>query len=453
MKYTSIDLFSGPGGICTGFKWAGIKPLIAVELSDRTVETYASTHNADVLPLNDYLNGKIPDIDKFFEPSEENKQRTVLIHGDIRKVSNNLIDEILLKRFEVTTVDIVTGGAPCESFSMAGQRNEEDERNDLFLNILRVARHVSSKMILFENVKGLFSKKVDGIRGRMFELICDEFERVDDETGVSFRLTSRIPSEVTLTASGFGVPQNRDRIFLVGINSNYETTFNYPEPTHGEGREYPYVTVADALNDLPQIERNEEASMYETNLNQIEENHRFNYLSIMRGFKFQPPNHINFDETTLSSHKSLKHRDKMVERFKNIRQGESQKSAAERLILEGKESIREQFFPKKLYGARCRRLVENRPSFTVTSHCLDEMIHPTLNRQLTPREAARLQSFPDWYIFEGPYVKFHSDPEQDRYEQIGDAIPPLLAYNLGVKVSETLESIHNQQTLAEQINV
>ena len=72
------------------------------------------------------------------------------------------------------------------------------------------------------------------------------------------------------------------------------------------------------------------------------------------------------------------------------------------------------------------------------------MLHPVLNRALTPREVARLQTFPDWYQFEGPYVKFHSDPEQDRYEQIGDAIPPLLGYVLGKEVVYTLDSIKKQ---------
>jgi len=99
------------------------------------------------------------------------------------------------------------------------------------------------------------------------------------------------------------------------------------------------------------------------------------------------------------------------------------------------------YFPKKIYGARNRRLVPEKPSFTVTSHCLDEMIHPYLDRGLTPREAARLQSFPDWYNIEGPYVKFHGDFEQDKYEQIGDAIPPLLAYAIGKEVVKTLKTL------------
>ena len=99
------------------------------------------------------------------------------------------------------------------------------------------------------------------------------------------------------------------------------------------------------------------------------------------------------------------------------------------------------FFPKRLYAARNRRLKPNEPSFTVTSHCLDEMVHPKLNRAMTPREIARLQSFPDWYVFKGPYVLFHGDKEQDRYEQIGDAIPPLLAYALAKEIVVTLNKI------------
>ena len=95
-------------------------------------------------------------------------------------------------------------------------------------------------------------------------------------------------------------------------------------------------------------------------------------------------------------------------------------------------------FPKTIYGSRNRRLRVAEPSYTVTSHCLDELLHPFQNRAITPREAARLQSFPDWYIFEGPYVQFHGSREQDRYEQIGDAIPPLLATAIGRQFRECL---------------
>ncbi|WP_255573337.1 DNA cytosine methyltransferase [Anoxybacillus sp. ST4] len=435
--YTSIDLFAGPGGLATGFMWSGIKPLIAVEMSYWTVQTYSASHDAEIFDLESFLSGTMENPEKFFRKSE----RTLLIYGDINKVSNDLISKILKQRFGVDSVDIVTGGAPCESFSMAGKREDGDERDDLFLNILRIARHVKSKMVLFENVKGLLSKRSNG--KSVFKNICDEFESTAYDT--SFCLASRDPHQILLTASHYGVPQNRERIFLVGINRNYNATFRYPLPTHGPNRMFPYVTVGDALLDLPEVRPGEEVTEYTFNLSDhtLSEQRR-DFLLKMRGVTLSVPKHLAFHENSLTSHKAVNHREKMVKRMELIHQGENMKTAAERLISENREDLRRELFPNKLYGARNRRLREDTPSFTVTSHCLDEMIHPFQHRGLTPREAARLQSFPDWYIFEGPFVKFHSDPEQDRYEQIGDAIPPLLAYALGQEVVNTLNMIYNQ---------
>lgn len=447
-NFTSIDLFSGPGGICTGFKWAGIKPLIAVEMSDWTVETYRVNHNADVLELDDYLDGNLENANEYFLPNN----KTLLIHGDITKVSNKLIKKILKERFGVETVDIVTGGAPCESFSLAGQRKEDDERNNLFLNLVRIAKTVDSNMVLFENVKGLLSKKLDGVSGKMFESICDEFERVDEKTGVSFKLASRDKKQVLLNSSDYGVPQNRERIFLVGINTKFNSNYEYPEKLFGNNRKFPYVSVGDAILDLPPLKSGEETENYSFDISTIEETHRLDFLNKMRGISLPVPNHIEFDESIITSHKTVNHTPKMVRRMELIRQGEGMKHAADRLLDEGNEELRHEVFPKKLYAARNRRLKQDQPSFTVTSHCLDEMVHPISDRALTPREAGRLQSFPDWYSFVGPYVKFHSDPEQDRYEQIGDAIPPLLAYALGQEVSKTLNHIYSTY-LNNELNI
>jgi DNA (cytosine-5)-methyltransferase 1 len=115
------------------------------------------------------------------------------------------------------------------------------------------------------------------------------------------------------------------------------------------------------------------------------------------------------------------------------------RSTFDRLTSEGTIDQYRHLFPNTIYGSRNRRLIKTEPSFTVTSHCLDEILHPTLNRAITPREAARLQSFPDWYQFVGPYVQFHGDKEQDKYEQIGDAIPPLLAFALAKSITACLE--------------
>jgi DNA (cytosine-5)-methyltransferase 1 len=435
----SIDLFSGPGGLCTGFRWAGIKALIAVEWSYWTVQTYAASHNADIFELEKYLDGTMENPDLYFKENT----KTLLIYGDINKVEINLINKILKERFGVDSVDIVTGGAPCESFSMAGDRKQDDERNSLYQNVLRIARGVDSKMFLFENVKGLFSKKKDDVAGAMYKYICEEFQS-EIEGKPSFKLASTDKDTVLLKAIDYGVPQARERLFLVGVNRKYDAEYHYPKKTHGPGCKYDYVTVGDALLDLPQIEKSEETDVYDFDISKVEDVKKKEFLELMHGISSKAPYGIEYTMNSIFNHKAPGHTTKMFERIKSIKQGENMKKAYERLVEEGREEFAKENFPKKLYAARNRRLVLNEPSFTVTSHCLDEMIHPILDRALTPREAARLQSFPDWYQFKGPYVKFHSDPEQDQYEQIGDAIPPLLGLALGKEVIKTLNCIEGE---------
>lgn len=432
---TSIDLFAGPGGLATGFRWAGIKPLIAVEWSYWTVQTYSRSHDADVLELSQYEQN--PDVlDQFLVESD----RPIMIYGDINMVEIDLLRKLLQARYGLDSVDIVTGGAPCESFSMAGDRKEVDDRNQLYQNVLRIARGVDSKMFMFENVKGLFSKKHEGKPGAMYQAICDEFESDFGDGSPTYRLASRDKETVLLKAVDYGVPQLRERLFLVGLNNKYpDLEFTYPRHSNGPGCDYEYVTVSDALSDLPSIAMGQESVMYTFDIDSVEcGTTRGQFLRRMRGDLSMPPQHLDFRKDSLSVHKAPGHTNKMLGRIKLIRQGESMKTAYERLLSEGREEEAAAYFPRKIYGARNRRLKPNEPSFTVTSHCLDEMIHPTSNRGLTPREAARLQSFPDWYAFQGPYMKFHSDPEQDQYEQIGDAIPPLLAYALGKEIVRTL---------------
>ena len=156
---TSIDLFSGPGGLATGFKWAGILPLIAVEWTDTTAKTYSKNHNTDVFELNKYIINKGKKDKDYLDSFCVESDKSLLIHGDIKLVSNQLIKELLARRFgidcQTETIDIVSGGAPCESFSLAGTRTIGDDRDELFSNISRIARSVKSKAILFENVKML----------------------------------------------------------------------------------------------------------------------------------------------------------------------------------------------------------------------------------------------------------------------------------------------------------
>lgn len=451
MTRVSIDLFSGPGGLCTGFKWAGILPLIAIEWTDSTVQTYSVSHNAEIFELSEYstedgLNEEY--LQKFMCEST----RTLLIHGDINLVSSEMIKELLLNRYGIDsaneTVDVVSGGAPCESFSLAGTRTADDERDDLFSNIVRISRTVNTKMILFENVKGMFSKPKDGVKGAIFQYICDTFEEV--KATPSYKLVSRDQDVVLLKACDYGVPQVRERLFLVSIRRDLldSVKFNYPEKEYGEGRKYSYVTVDDAISDLPTVNMGEESTKYKKPKKYKTDNQK-RFVEIMRGvyqddsIHSKVPAHLIekglYSDSSISSHKAPGHIKRKQELLALIKERESMRMAFERLTEEGLIDQYRHLFPNTIYGSRNRRLIKDEPSFTITSHCLDEVLHPKLNRAISPREAARLQSFPDWYQFYGPYVQFHGAKEQDRYEQIGDAIPPLLAYALAKEIIKALD--------------
>ena len=275
----------------------------------------------------------------------------------------------------------------------------------------------------------------------------NEFERVNEKTGVFYRLASKDVSEFKCLSADYGTPQKRERIFIVGCSSKYdENPFVYPEKTHGPNRRYDYVTVEDAFRYLPPIHSGEGYEFmpyYPTH----EEDYKsglitesaFNYYKFI--FDTTHCGNQSYSPNVVSYHKALNHNPKMVRRLHEIKQGEGMQSAVDRLIAEGKENLVKEIFPNKIYASRNRRLKSDEPSFTVTSHCLDEMIHPVFDRQPTPREVARLQAFPDWYHINGPYVKFHSDPLQDKYEQIGDAIPVLMAKALAVSMRKALDDL------------
>ncbi len=438
-KLVSIDLFSGPGGLCTGFKWAGVLPLIAVEWTDTTVETYSKSHDAEVLHLSQYSNENGVN-EAYLASFMKESDRTLLIHGDINLVDSKMIQELLLARYGINsieeTVDIVSGGAPCESFSMAGKRTVGDERDDLFSNIVRISRAVHTKTILFENVKGIFSKSDgNGHKGAIFDYICNTFE--DPSVYPSYELASRNQNVILLKASDYGVPQARERVFLVSLRKDLGLHFDYPEKTHGPGCKYPIVTVEDAISDLPKVGMGEGDDIieYVRPKTYKTENQR-KYVSIMRGdyeddiICSRVPKHLAnkvFNDHNISSHKGPGHVKRKQQLLSLIPKDSTMRETYKRLEASGELAQYRDLFPKTIYGSRNRRLHWDEPSFTVTSHCLDEILHPVLNRAITPREAARLQSFPDWYQFAGPYVQFHGDKEQDKYEQIGDAIPPLLA--------------------------
>ncbi|MBR3650171.1 MAG: DNA cytosine methyltransferase [Victivallales bacterium] len=390
MKMNHIDCFSGVGGICTGMHAAGFDTLVAIEKVKSCVDTYTANH---------------PDVH--------------VIHSDIRQVTG----EQILPFVPDEGVDLVTSGMPCETFSTAGNtsRSFYDDRQFLFREGIRIAKLVNAKMILFENVPAITTKTV--AKGDK-TLIVDVLKKELVEAGYSNFL------EVVLDASQFGVPQRRKRYFILATRYQH-LNLSAPIPTTQDA-----TTVKDALIDIPEVTPN----TFKENRKYLQEESE--YSRLMKNGDFWRRNLVS----QLSYHMPMKHRSCTLKRFAMLRPGESLKELFERYQGDERKKLQdEHVLPKKMFIKRNYRLKLDEPSPTVTSHCLDEFKHPVENRALTVRECARLQSFPDSYDFVGgPYLVPHIDREiQDKYEQIGDAVSPLLAKAWGLKILELLKEIDN----------
>jgi DNA (cytosine-5)-methyltransferase 1 len=381
--FTHIDCFSGVGGVATGFHAAGFSTLLAIEKVQSCAETYAFNHP------------KVP-----------------LIQGDIRSVSSDQVRSLCLQ-----PVDVVTAGMPCETFSTAGasSRSFYDYRQTLFEEAIRIADSVSAKLILFENVPGFANKRISKGSGKLvIDLLRDSL--------IAHGYTSQV--EVVLNSRDFGVPQSRQRLFVLAARENLALAG--PEPTNIR------TTVGEAFANLPIVDTVGPDVGTEF-LNVTNE-----YLRLMADSDFW-----KLPSTKECSYqKSPKHRVGTVKRFELIKTGEGLKSLFDKFSPEQIVELQKQkILPKRWYIQRNRRLNLNDVSPTVTSHCLDELLHPTLNRSITVREAARLQSFPDSYQFVGgPEICPHIYETQDKYEQIGDAVPPLMAYNWAIKLKGLLDA-------------
>lgn len=388
-KYTHIDCFSGPGGICTGLHAAGFDTKVAIEYIESCVDTYKKNH---------------PEVH--------------VIHSDIRDVKA----EDIRPYISDDGIDLVTSGMPCETFSTAGNtsRSFYDDRQFLFREGIRIAKITNAKLILFENVPAITTKTV---AKDSRELIVTVLKKELKEAGYGNFV------EIVLSATDFGVPQKRNRFFILASRfENWE--LSYPISIFGK-----VATVKDALAGLPNVEAN--SGIEATNYSQDESD----FSKLMRNNSFWKRNEFNSDRLTYQM--PMKHRDCTLKRFALLKQGESLKTLFDRYQGEDREKLQAQrILPKKMFIKRNYRLKPNEPCPTVTSHCLDEFVHPTYDRALTVRECARLQSFPDSYDFcGGPYIVPHIDRTvQDKYEQIGDAVPPLLAYAWGCEITKILNA-------------
>lgn len=341
-KYTGIDLFAGAGGLSIGASLAGITVEHAIELNESAAKTYKRNH-----------------------------PKTNIICQDIKKVQpKDLVDA-------GQHVFIIMGGPPCQGFSMSNTmtRNMENPNNAMFKEFVRFVHELNPDWFLFENVWGLTNIN-NGQTERMIES-CFE--------SLGYIVKSKV-----LWASDYGVPQSRNRFFMVGNRLGID--FDFPEPLGYT------VTVGDAISDLPVLSNgdNYESLQYTIPLKKASK-----YAQQMRrGCKRCKQNYVS------------RNNDLVIERYKHIGQGQNWSAIP--------ESLMENYADKgRCHSNIYRRLREDKPSVVISNYRKSMLIHPTQDRGLSVREAARIQSFPDSYYFEGPISHIQ--------QQIGNAVPPLLA--------------------------
>lgn len=393
-----IDLFAGCGGLSLGLHLSGWKGVFAIEKSPFAFET---------LKYNLIENRKHFDWPSWLSISNH----------DINEVLDNYQEE--LEGLQ-GTIDLVAGGPPCQGFSMAGKRVENDTRNQLVFSYIQFIKLVKPKMILFENVKGFtfaFNKKTNRDAIPYSEVVINELK----ELGYNVK-------PYIIDFSKYGVPQRRKRFILVGIMGgnaeNFEALLEELKTDYlnNKGIES-FVSLQDAISDLFQ-QNGEVPTPDRKGFNSgIYGDINSNYQRMMR---------IDIDSKNIPDSHSFAHHNSFTQKvFANLIACYPTKGKR----ITNKE--REQWNIKK---RGLTLLNKDDVSPTLTSHP-DDYIHYAEPRILTVREYARIQSFPDWYQFKMKYTTGGDmrKKEVPRYTQIGNAIPPLFAELAGRVLIEILK--------------
>ncbi len=328
--------------------------------------------------------------------------------GDLSEINKTQFDALISNR----TIDVIIGGPPCQGFSLANKnRNKiaEDPRNKLFYEFVKTINWYNPKSFVMENVKGLLSMQ----SGKVIKQIQKEFE----EAG-RFGYEVRIK---VLKASDFGVPQTRERVIVIGIRKDLELIPEFPDKKYKTE-----VSVEEAISDLPQIKAGEGSEKTDYLIKPLNE-----YQAFMRK-----------NATSVFNHIAMKHTQRLIERFKAIKPGKNLLDVWEThgAVQRGNPTKKS----KIKFSQNNLRLIANKPAPTIAASFQSNFIHPFLNRNFTAREGARLQSFPDNFIFEGMRTKMSWEKGLSQYQQIGNAVPPLMAYEIAKALKKVLKSGNNK---------
>lgn len=365
--FNFIDLFAGAGGLSLGLEQAGFNVVFANEINSVCAETYSYNRNLS--------------------------KKQVYI-GDI----NSLLANIDNYKEQFRNISLVCGGPPCQGFSMANrQRLIDDPRNKLYKSYLEFLSCVMPTFFIMENVKGM-AKKID-------EILNDFSFKLENQYNVGYKI---------LNAKDFGIPQNRERLIIIGNKIGIDTNQIFNDID--KYKKNNFVTLGDAILDLPSLTPNK----YKNNTNFEDDNCGY----FERTYKYTDTTFYRFINngrkiTKLYNHKSRYNNERDIKIFELLPQGCNSLHESIKDIMP--YTRRNNIFKDKYF-----KLSQNNICKTITSHMkfdCNMYIHPTQARGLSPREAARVQTFPDDYVFKGP--------QNSWYMQIGNAVPVKLAEVIG----------------------
>lgn len=347
-KFKVAEFFSGCGGTSKGFEMAGFDIVFGADIHRPSAETFLKNHN-----------------------------HATVVLGDLKKISASKVKEILGSNF----VDVTIAGVPCQGFSLNNRKRiESDERNYLFREYMKFVKELSPSVVVLENVSGM--------RSTANGAFVDAIERAMIDAGYP-----NVKHKM-LNAADFGVPQLRNRLVFVATKEGME--FGWPKETYGPKAKRPYVTVGEAINDLPYLDPAENANEYDSEP-------RTEYQKMMRSKVGKK----------LTNHLAPNHPENTIVKIANTKPGEP-------------------MYPK--FKQRIR-LSWSKPSPTQVSGGIRPQFqfgHPEWPRGLTIRERLRIQSFPDDFEVVGGIV-------QGRV-QTGNAVPPLLAKAIAQEIKITLNN-------------
>lgn len=407
-----IDLFAGAGGLSEGFMQTGFNPIAHVEMNSYAAETLKTRACYYYLKkrrrLNiyfDYLRGNITK-DQLYGQVPNDVLKTVINKEMSDRTIYDIFEEVdaIMHEDGIDNVDVIIGGPPCQAYSLVGRAQDAekmaaDPRNELYKLYARFLNRYNPKMFVFENVPGILTAR----GGEAWRNLNKYLKRVGYE--IDYR---------ELDASKFGVLQKRKRIIIIGWRK--ESGLRYPEFKDIKVK----AIVNDLLSDLPLLERGHELNEYKTN--------KIN--DYLRKFK------IRTDQDVLTHHVCRNHREEDVQIYS--RAIELWNSEHRRLKY---TDLPEELCTHKNRTAfldRFKVLAGDLPfAHTMLAHISKDghyFIHPDIEqcRSISVREAARVQSFPDNFYFEGPRTA--------QFVQIGNAVPPLMAKGIAKQIKKLLQN-------------